>query len=86
MSHPQGKRYFHSGWNVLDFLVAANGWAIIILEFFFPDRFLLTLKIARLARLLRPLRALSIIPTLRSLVNSLLHAIQVGDRGWQEAG
>lgn len=71
-----GKAYFYSGWNILDVSVAANGWAILVIEYLSPDRFAESLKLLRLARVLRPLRALSLVPTLREIINALIIAIQ----------
>lgn len=71
-----GKQYFNSGWNLLDFTVALNSWAIILISYFAPARFANSLKSLNLMRVLRPLRALSLVPALREIINALALAVQ----------
>lgn len=71
-----GKTYFRSAWNLLDLVVVVNGWGIVIIERMFTDRFVGSLKMLRMLRVVRPLRAISIIPSLRAIVNAVAHAVR----------
>ncbi|MAK92654.1 MAG: ion transporter [Oleibacter sp.] len=67
LATPQKSRFFHNGWNVFDTLVV-----VISL---IPIEHSETAMIGRLVRIFRVLRMVSIIPELRTLLNSLLRAL-----------
>lgn len=60
-----GRRFFCSGWNIFDFLIV--GIALL------PNSG--ALSILRVLRILRILRAISMVPSLRLVIESLLHAV-----------
>ncbi len=60
-----GRRFFCSGWNIFDFLIV--GIALL------PNNG--ALSILRVLRILRILRAISMVPSLRLVIESLLHAV-----------
>ena len=67
IAEPNKKRFFHSGWNVFDTLV-------VVISLIPVDDTEMAL-IGRLVRIFRVLRMVSIIPELRTLLNSLLRAL-----------
>ncbi len=67
LGEPDKKRFFHSAWNVFDTL-------IVVVSLIPIDNSDLAL-IGRLVRIFRVLRMVSIIPELRTLLNSLLAAL-----------
>lgn len=58
-------RFFHSGWNVFDFLIVALAWV--------PSSG--PLSVLRAFRVLRVLRLLSVVPQMRRVISALGHAI-----------
>ncbi|WP_419811565.1 ion transporter [Bacterioplanoides sp.] len=67
IAEPNKKRFFHNGWNVFDTLV--------VLVSLIPIEDSDMALIGRLVRIFRVLRMVSIIPELRTLLNSLLRAL-----------
>ncbi|UTW49190.1 ion transporter [Bacterioplanoides sp. SCSIO 12839] len=67
IAEPNKKRFFHNGWNVFDTLVVV----VSLIPIENSDMAL----IGRLVRIFRVLRMVSIIPELRTLLNSLLRAL-----------
>jgi len=67
IAEPNKKRFFHSGWNVFDTLV-------VIVSLIPIDNSDMAL-VGRLVRVFRVLRMVSIIPELRTLLNSLIRAL-----------
>lgn len=67
IAEPNKKRFFHNGWNVFD-------TAIVVISLIPVDDSEMAL-IGRLIRIFRVLRMVSIIPELRTLLNSLLRAL-----------
>lgn len=67
IAEPNKKRFFHNGWNVFDTLVVV----VSLIPIENSDMAL----IGRLVRIFRVLRMISIIPELRTLLNSLLRAL-----------
>ncbi|WP_420589956.1 ion transporter [Bacterioplanoides sp.] len=67
IAEPNKKRFFHNGWNVFDTLVVV----VSLIPIENSDMAL----IGRLVRIFRVLRMVSIIPELRTLLNSLLRAM-----------
>lgn len=67
IAEPNKKRFFHNGWNVFDTLVVV----VSLIPIENTDMAL----IGRLVRIFRVLRMVSIIPELRTLLNSLLRAL-----------
>lgn len=67
IAEPNKSRFFHSGWNLFDTLV-------VVISLIPIDNTDMAL-IGRLVRIFRVLRMVSIIPELRTLLNSLLRAM-----------
>ena len=67
LGEPNKKRFFHSGWNVFD--------TLIVVVSLIPIEDSEMALIGRLVRIFRVLRMVSIIPELRTLLNSLLAAM-----------
>ena len=67
IAEPNKKRFFHNGWNVFDTLVVV----VSLVPIENSDMAL----VGRLVRIFRVLRMVSIIPELRTLLNSLLRAL-----------
>ncbi len=67
IAEPNKKRFFHNGWNVFDTLVVV----VSLVPIENSDMAL----IGRLVRIFRVLRMVSIIPELRTLLNSLFRAL-----------
>ncbi|MEM9255974.1 MAG: ion transporter [Pseudomonadota bacterium] len=67
MGEPNKRRFFHSGWNVFD--------TLIVVVSMIPIEDSELALIGRLVRIFRVLRMVSIIPELRTLLNSLLAAM-----------
>ncbi|MGB1090971.1 MAG: ion transporter, partial [Oceanobacter sp.] len=67
LAHPDKKRFFHNGWNIFDTLV-------VVVSLIPIDNSEMAL-IGRLVRIFRVLRMVSIIPELRTLLNSLVRAL-----------
>lgn len=67
LAHPNKRRFFYNGWNVFDTLVVV----VSLIPIENSDMAL----IGRLVRIFRVLRMVSIIPELRTLLNSLLRAL-----------
>ncbi|MFT4519777.1 MAG: voltage-gated sodium channel [Halioglobus sp.] len=67
LANPKKSRFFHDGWNVFDTLVVIGSLV--------PIEDSEAVLLGRLLRIFRVLRLVSIVPELRSLINSLLKAI-----------
>ena len=67
LGEPDKKRFFHSGWNIFD--------TLIVVVSLIPIEDSEMALIGRLVRIFRVLRMVSIIPELRTLLNSLLAAM-----------
>lgn len=67
IAEPNKKRFFHNGWNVFDTLVVV----VSLIPIENSDMAL----VGRLVRVFRVLRMVSIIPELRTLLNSLVRAL-----------
>ncbi len=67
LASPQKMRFFHNGWNLFD-------TAVVVISLI-PVEHSETAVIGRLVRIFRVLRMVSIIPELRTLLNSLLRAL-----------
>jgi len=67
IAEPNKKRFFHNGWNIFDTLV-------VVVSLIPIDNSDMAL-IGRLVRVFRVLRMVSIIPELRTLLNSLVRAL-----------
>lgn len=67
IGEPNKRRFFHSGWNVFD--------TLIVVVSLIPIQDSELALIGRLVRIFRVLRMVSIIPELRTLLNSLLAAM-----------
>ena len=67
LGESEKKRFFHSGWNVFD--------TLIVVVSLIPIEDSELALVGRLVRIFRVLRMVSIIPELRTLLNSLLRAL-----------
>lgn len=67
IGEPDKRRFFHSGWNIFD--------TLIVVVSLIPIQDSELALIGRLVRIFRVLRMVSIIPELRTLLNSLLAAM-----------
>ena len=67
LGEPEKKRFFHNGWNIFD--------TLIVVVSLIPIQDSELALIGRLVRIFRVLRMVSIIPELRTLLNSLMAAM-----------
>ena len=68
--------YFHSKWNIMDFIITIAGLADLITQLAGFPLVIGEFQAARSFRLLRPLRALSVLGSLRLILNSIVTSLR----------